>query len=83
MEGRLLELINSVLRLQVEEVPDQEWMDSVRASYQPTQVTDSMWIIPRYASYFGNHHRSALWAAGHLPRSTVKVPALGNSCLGP
>ena len=47
--------------LQVEKVPDQEWMDSVRSSYQPTQITDSMWIIPRCASPLGPHARL------HLP----------------
>lgn len=36
-----------MLDRQVEEVPDQEWMESVRASYQPAQITDALWIVPR------------------------------------
>lgn len=29
-------------------MPDQEWMDSVRASYQPACVEDGLWIVPSW-----------------------------------
>ena len=35
---------------QVEEVPDQEWMDSVRASYQPARIGDGLWIVPTWCT---------------------------------
>ena len=60
-----------LLRLQVEEVPDQEWMDSVRSSYQPTQVAEGMWIIPRYAP---PPHRLP---DRHLPCSAAEGAAVG------
>ncbi|CAL8464521.1 g4056 [Coccomyxa elongata] len=38
------------LKYEVEEVPDQEWMDSVRASYQPARIGDGLWIVPTWCT---------------------------------
>ncbi len=29
---------------------DQEWMDSVRASYQPARIGDGLWIVPTWCT---------------------------------
>lgn len=36
--------------LQVDEVPDQEWIESVKASYQPACVQEGLWIVPRWCT---------------------------------
>jgi ribosomal protein L11 methyltransferase len=34
--------------LQVEHIQDQEWLESIRDSYQPAQIAEGLWIIPSW-----------------------------------
>ena len=34
--------------LQVEHIQDQEWLESIRDSYQPAQIDEGLWIIPSW-----------------------------------
>ena len=34
--------------LQVEHIQDQEWLQSIRDSYQPAQIDEGLWIIPSW-----------------------------------
>lgn len=46
-----LQTVQDVLQVsidqhKVEQVPDQEWVDAMKDSYQPTKVCDGLWILP-------------------------------------
>ena len=34
--------------MQVEHIQDQEWLESIRHSYQPAQIAEGLWIIPSW-----------------------------------
>ena len=34
--------------MQVEHIQDQEWLESIRHSYQPAQIDEGLWIIPSW-----------------------------------
>lgn len=34
--------------MQVEHIQDQEWLKSIRDSYQPAQIDEGLWIIPSW-----------------------------------
>ena len=34
--------------LQVEHIQDQEWLESIRDSYQPARIDEGLWIIPSW-----------------------------------
>ena len=34
--------------MQVEHIQDQEWLESIRHSYQPAQIDKGLWIIPSW-----------------------------------
>ncbi|KAL0043426.1 hypothetical protein WJX79_004460 [Trebouxia sp. C0005] len=36
----------TVTQHQIEEVPDQEWVNAMKDSYQPTEVCKGLWIVP-------------------------------------
>lgn len=37
-----------MLLVQVEHIQDQEWLESIRDSYQPAQIAEGLWIIPSW-----------------------------------
>ncbi|KAL0041082.1 hypothetical protein WJX77_004370 [Trebouxia sp. C0004] len=49
--AQTLQVVQDVLTItvtqhQIEEVPDQEWVNAMKDSYQPTEVCKGLWIVP-------------------------------------
>lgn len=49
--SKTLQIAQDILHLgpldvEIEEVPDQEWVDAMKSSYQPTEVCQGLWIVP-------------------------------------
>ncbi|KAL0045978.1 hypothetical protein WJX82_010281 [Trebouxia sp. C0006] len=49
--AQTLQIVQDVLNItvtqhQIEEVPDQEWVNAMKDSYQPTEVCKGLWIVP-------------------------------------
>jgi len=43
---------------QVEDVVAEEWVQSIRDSYRPSQVADGLWIVPDWCGNPGQRRRS-------------------------
>ena len=70
--------------MQAEHIQDQEWLESIRDSYQPAQIAEGLWIIPSWCQpedpsavniHSGAGHCFWHWGAPHhqtVPEGTAR-----------